>query len=103
ENNLKMLEELKKIGLNFEAKIVGDSSTKKFNGMTFLFTGTLPTLGRTKAEAMVEENGGTVLGSVSKKLNYLIVGADAGSKLEKAQKISTIKIMDESEFLRMVH
>jgi DNA ligase (NAD+) len=102
EENLKMLNELHAIGLNMEAKIEGDAATKKFSGLTFLFTGTLPTLGRSKAEEMVEANGGAVLGTVSKKLNYLIVGADAGSKLEKAQKIASIIILDESEFLKML-
>ncbi|MFM2225663.1 MAG: ligase LigA [Bacteroidota bacterium] len=103
ENNLKMLEELKNLGLNFEAKVAENSLSKKFSELTFLFTGTLPTLGRSKAEAIVEEHGGTVLGSINKKLNYLIVGADAGSKLEKAQKIASIKIIDEAEFLKMVN
>jgi DNA ligase (NAD+) len=103
EENLKMLDELQAIGLNMEAKMEGNSSTKKFSGLTFLFTGTLPSLGRSKAEEMVEANGGAVLGTVSKKLNYLIVGADAGSKLEKAKEISTIKIIDETEFMNLVN
>ena len=103
DENLKMLSELQSHGLNMDAKIEGDAASKKFNGLTFLFTGTLPTLGRSKAEEMVEANGGAILGSVSKKLNFLVVGADAGSKLEKAQKITTIKIIDEAEFLKMVN
>jgi DNA ligase (NAD+) len=69
-------------------------------GLTFLFTGTLPTLKRSDAEAMVEENGGQIVGGVSAKLNYLVVGEDAGSKLEKAKKINTVKIISEEEFLK---
>ena len=51
---------------------------------------------------MVEKNGGKLLGSVSSKLNYLVVGEDAGSKLDKAKKVGTIKIISEEEFLKMV-
>ena len=50
---------------------------------------------------MVEENGGQILSGVSSKLNYLVVGEDAGSKLEKAKKINTVKIISEEEFLKM--
>ena len=71
-------------------------------GQTFLFTGTLPTLKRSEAEAMVEENGGQILSGVSTKLNYLVVGEDAGSKLEKAKKINSVKIISEAEFLKMI-
>jgi len=51
---------------------------------------------------MVEANGGTILGGVSSKLNYLVVGEDAGSKLEKAKKINSVKIISEDEFLKMI-
>ena len=69
---------------------------------TFLFTGTLPTLKRSEAEEMVEQNGGQILTGVSSKLNYLVVGDDAGSKLEKAKKIQTVKIISENEFLKLI-
>jgi DNA ligase (NAD+) len=72
------------------------------SGQSFLFTGTLPTLKRSEAEEMVEANGGTILGGVSSKLNYLVVGEDAGSKLEKAKKINSVKIISEDEFLKMI-
>jgi DNA ligase (NAD+) len=71
-------------------------------GQTFLFTGTLPTLKRSDAEGMVEDNGGQILNGVSAKLNYLVVGEDAGSKLEKAKKINSVKIISEGEFLEMI-
>ena len=57
---------------------------------------------RSEAEALVEEQGGKILGGVSSKLNYLVVGEDAGSKLEKAKKIPSIKILSEKEFLQFI-
>jgi uncharacterized protein (TIGR02145 family) len=74
----------------------------KIQDQTFLFTGTLTEFTRDEAEAFVEGNGGKVLSGVSAKLNYLIVGEDAGSKLEKAKKLGTVKILTEKEFLKMV-
>ena len=78
------------------------ASGGNLNGLTFLFTGTLPTLKRSEAEEMVEQNGGQILSGVSSKLNYLVVGEDAGSKLEKAKKIKTVKIISENEFLKLI-
>ena len=74
----------------------------KIQDQTFLFTGTLTEFTRDEAEALVEDNGGKVLSGVSAKLNYLVVGEDAGSKLEKAKKLGTVKIITEKEFLKMV-
>jgi DNA ligase (NAD+) len=71
-------------------------------GQTFLFTGTLAKLKRSDAEAMAEANGGKIVSGVSSKLNYLVVGEDAGSKLEKAKKINTVKIISEDEFLALI-
>lgn len=71
-------------------------------GHTFLFTGTLTEFTRAEAEALVEANGGKVVSGVSTKLNYLVVGLDAGSKLEKAKALGTVKILKEKEFLKMV-
>jgi DNA ligase (NAD+) len=71
-------------------------------GQTFLFTGTLNRLKRTAAEEMVEARGGKLLSGVSSKLNYLVVGDDAGSKLEKAKKIPQIRILSEEDFLKMM-
>lgn len=78
------------------------TTTGNLTGQTFLFTGTLPTLKRSEAEALAEENGGQLLSGVSAKLNYLVVGEDAGSKLEKAKKINSVKIISEEEFLHLV-
>lgn len=101
--NIQILKELEQLGLVLknEKKDHG-SSDGNLTGKTFLFTGTLPTLKRSEAEAMAEENGATLLSGVSAKLNYLVVGEDAGSKLEKAKKINTVKIISEAEFLKLV-
>ncbi len=73
---------------------------KKFEGKTFVFTGTLPTLEREVAQDMVRKNGGDVSNSVSKKTSYVVAGAEAGSKLEKAQEFG-VTILDESSFLAL--
>jgi len=101
EDNVKMLEELLDKGVN----IKGDRSVEKegkLSGTTFLFTGTLPTLKRSDAEKLAEENGGKLLSSVSSNLNYLVAGESAGSKLEKAKKIKSIKIISEEDFLNLI-
>ena len=102
KDNIIILEELEKLGLQLKNEKKEHATDGNLTGLTFLFTGTLPTLKRSDAEAMVEENGGQILGSVSTKLNYLIVGEDAGSKLEKAKKINTVKIISENEFLKIL-
>ena len=102
KDNIEMLQTLEKLGLklkNEKKKVVQRSSIA---GQTFLFTGTLPTLKRSQAEEMVEKIGGQLLNGVSSKLNYLVVGEDAGSKLEKAKKINTVKIISEEEFLKLI-
>jgi DNA ligase (NAD+) len=72
------------------------------SGQSFLFTGTLTKFKRSEAEEKVEALGGIILGGVSSKLNYLVVGDDAGSKLEKAKKINSIKIISEDAFLALI-
>jgi DNA ligase (NAD+) len=101
-DNIKLLEELEKLGLQLKNEKKQLATGGNLTGLSFLFTGTLPTLKRSDAEAMVEKNGGQILGGVSAKLNYLVVGEDAGSKLEKAKKINTVKIISEDEFLRII-
>jgi DNA ligase (NAD+) len=102
EQNIHMLEELEQLGVQLKndkkATVAGDS----LQGQTFLFTGTLTHLKRSEAEAMAEAQGGVIVSGVSAKLNYLVVGEDAGSKLEKAKKINSVKIISEEEFLKMV-
>lgn len=103
KDNVKMIQQLEKLGLKFKNEKKEHATGGNLSGQSFLFTGTLPTLKRSQAEEMVEQNGGTILGGVSSKLNYLVVGEDAGSKLEKAKKINSIKIISEAEFLKMLN
>jgi DNA ligase (NAD+) len=100
-DNIKMLKTLSDIGLNTKGDKAEDK-TGPFWGKTFLFTGTLPDLKRNDAEKMAEDNGGRILSSVSTNLNYLVAGDAAGSKLEKAKKIKSVKIINEQEFLNMI-
>lgn len=101
--NRHMLDELEQAGVNLVNTHSGNKqSGGELAGKTFLFTGTLTQFKRSAAEAMVEEKGGSILGGVSSKLNYLVVGADAGSKLEKAKKLGTVTILTEEEFLTMI-
>ncbi|MDP4258657.1 MAG: NAD-dependent DNA ligase LigA [Bacteroidota bacterium] len=102
KDNLKLLDQLKSLGLNLTSHRSAAPTGGNLDGQTFLFTGTLQRLKRAEAEEMVEKNGGKLLSGVSSKLNYLIVGEDAGSKLEKARKIPSIRILTEDEFLKLV-
>ena len=79
----------------------GDSSPKPLAGKTFVLTGTLPTLGREDAKEMIESLGGKVAGSVSKKTDYVVAGAEAGSKLQKAESLG-IAVLDEAQLLAML-
>jgi DNA ligase (NAD+) len=102
EENLVLLHKLEQAGISLvnQKKQVADNDS--LSGQTFLFTGTLTQLKRSDAEAMVEKNGGKNVSGVSSKLNYLVVGEDAGSKLEKAKKIQSIKIITEEDFIKML-
>jgi DNA ligase (NAD+) len=103
DSNIHLLQNLKAFGVNTENR-PEDARTKnnKLEGKTFLFTGSLQQFTRDRAKQLVEENGGKLLSGVSANLNYLVVGEDAGSKLAKAQKIETIKVLTETEFLAMI-
>jgi DNA ligase (NAD+) len=102
KDNVAMLRKLEALGLNLKNTRSERQGEGNLDGQTFLFTGTLTELKRSDAEEMVEKNGGKLLSGVSSKLNYLIVGEDAGSKLEKAKKITSIKILTEQEFLKLI-
>ena len=104
EDNTKMIDKLDASGVNLINQLKDQQPTDgELAGKTFLFTGTLSQLKRSNAEAMVEERGGSILGGVSAKLNYLVVGEDAGSKLEKAKKLGTVNILTEQEFLDLIN
>jgi DNA ligase (NAD+) len=102
EDNIEMIKKLESLGINLKNTNKKVETEGKLGQQTFLFTGSFPTLKRSEAEELVEKNGGKLLGSVSSKLNYLVVGEDAGTKLDKAKKISSIKVISEEEFLKMV-
>ncbi len=101
-DNIKMLEKLENLGLNFRSTRSERKGTGNLASQSFLFTGSLNEMKRSEAEALVEEQGGIILGGVSSKLNYLVVGEEAGSKLEKAKKIPSIRILTEKEFLKFI-
>lgn len=103
EANLHMLEQLEALGIQMKNEKKNIAPEGKLNGQIFLFTGTLTKLKRNEAEAMVEQKGGKIASGVSSKLNYLVVGEDAGSKLEKAKKINSIKVIREDEFINLIN
>ena len=102
KDNIKMLVKLEGLGLNFRNTRSERTSGGNLAEQSFLFTGTLGELKRSEAEALVESQGGKIISGVSSKLNYLVVGEEAGSKLEKAKKIPSIKILTEKEFLHFI-
>jgi DNA ligase (NAD+) len=102
KQNTHMLQELEKLGLQLKNQKKQAVAAGSLSGTSFLFTGSLAKLKRSEAEAMAEAEGGVIVSGVSAKLNYLVVGEDAGSKLEKAKKINTIKIISEDEFLQLM-
>lgn len=98
-HRVKLIERLKELGLKmtYSSKRVSD----KLSGLTFVLTGTLPTLKRDEAKAMIEQRGGKVSGSVSKKTSYVVAGEEAGSKLTKANELG-ITVLTEEQFLQMI-
>lgn len=95
---IELLNRLKEYGLNTVYK--SQVKDNRFEGKTFVLTGTLPTLKRSEAKAIIEKFGGKASGSVSKNTDYVLAGEEAGSKLTKAQSLG-IQIIDEAEFLKM--
>ncbi|OBQ38008.1 MAG: aromatic ring-opening dioxygenase LigA [Anabaena sp. CRKS33] len=102
--NQTLISRLQAMGLQLanspETKVV-DEINQKFAGKIFVITGTLPTLKRDEAKALIQKSGGKVTDLISKKTNFLVVGADAGSKLEKAQNLG-ISQLTEAELLAML-
>ncbi len=95
------LESLKRAGVNFNTLSKRVLSDGKFSGLTFVITGTLPNLSRKEAEEFIQNLGGNVSGSISKKTHYLLAGENAGSKLKKAESLG-IPIIDEETFKKMI-
>jgi len=99
--NRRVIERLRQAGLNFHSATFQAATTGgPFTGKTFVLTGTLPTLTREEATAQIEALGGKVSSSVSRKTDFVLAGDEAGSKLDKAQKLG-VRIMDEAEFRRL--
>lgn len=100
EHNKRILQDLISFGVNtkMEEKVMLSNC---FEGLTFVVTGTLPTMGRKEVSDLIEKNGGKVSGSVSKKTSYVVVGEDAGSKYDKAKELG-ISILSESDLLNML-
>jgi len=96
----RMIDAMKNAGVNTLYK-EEEKSSDIFEGLTFVLTGTLDTLGRKEAAALIEQNGGKVTGSVSKKTSIVLAGEEAGSKLDKAHSLG-IRVIDEKEFLEML-
>jgi DNA ligase (NAD+) len=99
EKNRELIQRLSELGLKMTAE--KKQRTTQLEGLTFVLTGTFPTLSREEAKEKIEAAGGKVSGSVSKKTNYVVAGEEAGSKLTKAQELS-IPIIDEAELLRLL-
>lgn len=99
--NIDLVERLAAAGLTMTFTPPASQEDNSFFGKTLVFTGTMSTLGRAEAKTMAQDVGAKVSGSVSKKTDYVIAGAEAGSKLEKAQQLG-VTVIDEAEFLRML-
>lgn len=97
--NRRLLDEVAALGMNMESEETARG--KALEGLTIVVTGTLPTLGRKEAAALIEANGGKCTGSVSKKTSYLVAGESAGSKLDKAKSLG-VSVITEEELLAMV-
>ena len=98
--NIEEIRALQALGLPFKHQ--AQQSSQLLEGLSFLITGTLNHYGRKEMEELIQSHGGKILSSVSKQLDYLIVGDKAGSKLTKAQKMGKVKIIDEEAFLDML-
>jgi len=100
-DNRKLIEVLRKAGLDFESALYQEAeAVGSLSGKSLVLTGSLPTLKRHEAVAKIEAAGGKVVGSVSKKTDYLVAGEEAGSKLAKAEKLS-VPVLDEAELIRL--
>jgi DNA ligase (NAD+) len=101
DKNQRILEKLRVAGLNFEAQRAASEGPANLDGLTFVITGTLPSMSRDEAKALIEQNGGKVTGSVSKNTDYLLAGEKAGSKLSKAEALE-VPILDEAALLELI-
>ncbi len=101
-HNREVVEQLRACGLTWPEGDAAPQTPKPLSGKTFVITGTLPTLSRDEAKDMLEAAGAKVAGSVSKKTDYLLAGADAGSKLDKARELG-VAVIDEAQMQTLLH
>jgi DNA ligase (NAD+) len=101
KHNAKIVEKLRRAKLQFEEKLQRVVRHSPFSGKTVVLTGTLSALSRDEAKEKIEELGGRIASSVSSKTDFVVVGADAGSKLDKAKKLG-VRTIDEDEFSKLV-
>ena len=101
EASLAIISKLREAGVNLESDEVTISGPGPWVGMNFVVTGKLDNYSRDQAQALIKELGGSAVSSVSKKTSYLLAGADAGSKLTKAQSLK-VPVIDEATFAQMV-
>lgn len=99
DSTKELIEKLKEAGVNMKSTNVVEDT--RFSGMTFVLTGTLPTLKRAEASKIIESFGGKTSSSVSKKTTYVLAGEEAGSKLDKANKLG-VQVISEEEFKEMI-
>ena len=100
-HNREVVEQLRACGVHWNENEVAEKAPQTLAGMTFVLTGTLPTLSREAAKEMLEALGAKVSGSVSKKTSYVVAGAEAGSKLDKAQELG-VQVLDEAGMLALL-
>jgi DNA ligase (NAD+) len=101
-HNCEVVEQLRACGVNWEEGDPAVIPPKALSGKTFVLTGTLPTLSREQAKERIEAAGAKVAGSVSKKTDYVVAGAEAGSKLDKASALG-VKVLDEASLLALLN
>ena len=99
--NREVIEGLRRAGVNWPEGEPAQAGPQVLAGKTLVLTGTLPTLKRDEAKALVEAAGGKVAGSVSKKTDYVVAGEEAGSKLEKALELG-VTVIDEAELMKLL-
>lgn len=101
EQTIDLLKRLEKAGVNMIEETISENNDNRFNGLTFVLTGSLSKYTRGEAGDIIEKLGGKVSNSVSKKTNYVLAGEEAGSKLTKAQSLG-VKIITEEDFENML-
>ena len=101
DKNMVILDKLRNAGLHFQIEEPTGEEAANLAGLTFVITGTLPSMTRNEAKALIEQNGGRVTGSVSRNTDYLLAGEKAGSKLAKAESLG-VPVVDEANMIELI-